>query len=297
MDSRSRASDLRTTMTILPPFLIVLDTSALLAGGTRQWPEITRLGECFIPEAGLEAIKMLCDRASEPEIESKAREFMRFFETSGWQTTNAISEHPSLQPAAGHALSQRARLALEVLQNCYGLAHRRSDSLVILIANDQPMLQRVLGLNRPNLCGIPLAALVQWSRTQRRPATVNHHLQLMRSTAPAATEAAQPKEVSAPHSLPTKQNTSRQTAARQISAHQRSASPPPAPAPVRSSTPRPRASTSSPPRRIRRSFRLSSFLANLITLAVLTIVGGALWRFIHPASFNQFWQQLPFVGR
>ncbi|GAB4349120.1 MAG: hypothetical protein OHK0047_43210 [Leptolyngbyaceae cyanobacterium] len=284
-------------MAILPPFLIVLDNSALLAGETRQWQEITRLGECFVPEAGLEAIQMLCDRASEPEIESKAREFMRFFETSGWQTTNAIAEHPSLQPAAGHALSQRARLALEVLQNAYGLAHRRSESLVILVANDQPLLQRLLGLNRSNLCGIPLTALVQWSRTQRRPATVNHHLQLMRSTTPVTSEVTQSQEASGPHSLPLKQNTSRQTAARQISAHQRSASSPSASAPARSLAPRPSTRASSSPHRIRRSFRFSSFLANLITLAVLALVGGALWRFIHPASFNQFWQQLPFVAR
>lgn len=285
-------------MAILPPFLIVFDTSALLAGETRQWQEVTPLGDCFVPEAVLEAMQTLCDRATEPDIESKARGFIRFFEASSWQTTRAIAEHPSLQPAAGHTLSQRARLALEVLQNSYGLAHNRSDSLVVLVANDQPMLQRVLGLNRPNLCGLPLAALMQWSRTQRRPATLNHHLQLMRSITPVASEVSHPTETPNPRPLSAKQNTSRQTAARQISAQQRSASPPPAPAPARSPTTRSRPNASSPaPRRIRRSFRLSSFLANLITLAVLAIVGGAMWQFIHPASFNQFWQQLPFVGR
>ncbi len=284
-------------MAILPPFLIVFDTSTLLAGETRQWQEFSRLGDCFIPESVLKAMQMLCDRAPEPDIESKAREFIRFFEGSGWQTTAAIAEHPSLQPAASHTLSQRARLALEVLQNSYGLAHHRPDSLVILVANDQPMLQRLLGLNRPNLCGIPLTALVQWSRTQRRPATLNHHLQLMRSTTPVASETSRPAATPAPRPQPAKQTTNRQTAARQISSQQRSASPPPAPAPVRSSVPRSRSTSSPPPRRTRRSFRLSSFLANLITLAVLAIMAGGVWRFIHPVSFNQFWQQLPFVGR
>lgn len=285
-------------MAILPPFLIIFDTSALLAGETRQWQEVTHLGDCFVPEAVLDAMQTLCDRATAPDIESKAREFMRFFEASSWQTTRAIAEHPLLQPSAGHTLSQRARLALEVLQNSYGLAHSRSDSLVVLVANDQPMLQRVLGLNRPNLCGIPLAALTQWSRTQRRPATLNHHLQLMRSTTATASDV--PQSTAVPNSRPvaTKPTSNRQTAARQISAQHRSTSPPPAPAPVRSSTGRARSRVSAPPpRRVRRSFRFSSFLSNLITLAVLAIVGGTMWRFIHPASFNQFWQQLPFVGR
>lgn len=285
-------------MAILPPFLLVFDTSALLAGESRHWQEITRLGDCFIPEAVLETMQTLCDRAIEPDIESKAREFIRFFESSGWQTTRAIAEHPALQPPAGHALSQRARLVLEVLQNSYGLAQRRSESLVILLANDQPMLQRVLGLERPNLCGIPVAALMQWSRTQRRPATVNHHLQLMRSTTPIVSETAHPTEASHPHPLPAKQSRDRQTAARQISAQQRSASLPAAPAPVRSTTPRSKSGVAAPPpRRIRRSFRLSSFLANLMSLAMLAIVVGVIWRFMAPASFNQFWQQLPFVGR
>lgn len=285
-------------MNILPPFLIIFDTSALLAGETRQWQEVTRLGDCFVPEPVLEAMQTLCDRATEPDIESKAREFIRFFAISGWQTNGAIAEHPALQPAPGHTLSQRARLALEVLQNSYGLAHHRSESLVILVANDQPMLQRALGLNRPNLCGIPLAALVQWSRTQRRPATVNHHLQLMRSTTPATSEAPQPTTIPAPRPLPAKQSTNRQTAARQISAQQRSASPPPVSAPARSPAPRSKSSATSPSRRpSRRSFRLSSFLANLVALAVLAIVAGALWRFTYPVSFEQFWQQLPIVGR
>lgn len=283
-------------MAILPPFLIVFDTSALLAGEPRQWQEASRLGDCFVPEAVLEAMQMLCDRATEPEIESKAREFIRFFDTSGWQMNRGKAEHPALQPVPGHTLSQRARLALEILQNSYGLAQRHSDSLVILVANDQPMLQRLLGLNQPNLCGIPLAALVQWSRTQRRPATVNHHLQLMRTATPVTSKATNPTET--PNPRPAKQSTSRQTTARQISAQQRVASPPPAPAPVRSSSVRTRPRVAAPPpRRTRRSFRLSSFLANLITLAVLAAIGGSIWRFVHPVSFNQFWQQLPFVGR
>lgn len=285
-------------MAILPPFLIIFDASALLAGETRQWQEASRLGDCFIPEPVLEAMQTLCDRAPDPNIESKAREFIRFFDASGWQMNCGKAEHPALQPVPGHALSQRARLALEILQNSYGLSQRRLDSLVILVANDQPMLQRVLGLNRPNLCGIPLAALVQWSRTQRRPATVNHHLQLMRAATPVTSEVTHPTETPNPRSMPAKQSVSRQTTARQISAQQRSVSPPPAPAPVRSSNVRPRSRIASPPpRRARRSFRLSSFLANLITLAVLVTIGGGIWRFVHPASFSQFWEQLPLVGR
>ncbi|NJP09512.1 MAG: hypothetical protein HC866_08500 [Leptolyngbyaceae cyanobacterium RU_5_1] len=264
-------------MALLPPFVIVFDTTAILAGKAREWQEFSRLGECFVPEAVLEQMRAFCDRAPDPEIEVVAKEFERFYPTSGWRKTNALAEHPSLKPAEGHILSQRARLALEVLECAYGMAKRYPESLIVLVANDQPMLQRLLGLKTANLCGIPLPALVQWSRTQRRPPTVNHHLQLVRS----------------PAGIPGEASTSRKSAP---SAAVRTL---PKPASMRTSTPAlPKhiSQSSSRPQRMARSRRVTNLLSNLISLVVAVIVGAAVWRVVHPDSFARFWQQLPFVS-
>lgn len=258
-------------MSLLPSFVIVFDTSALLAGKTREWQQFSQLGECVITEGVLEAMTVLCDRAPEPAIEATAREFARFYPTSGWQVSLAIAEHPSLKPVDGHNLSQRARLSLGVLQCAYGIARRRRDSLVIVVANDQPMLQKLQGLNTKNLCGIPLAALMQWSRTQRRPAAVAHYLQLTRSPETAATIATSRQAVS-PKPYTSKPTGRLATAPAPViyrSAHKTSA---------------------------RRPAHWSRLLANVVNLVVIVTIGAIAWRFISPASFNQIWRQIPIVG-
>jgi hypothetical protein len=257
-------------MSLLPSFVIVFDTTALLAGKTREWQQFSQLGECLVTEGVLEAMNELCDRAPEPAIEATAREFIRFYPTSGWQVSLAIAEHPSLKPVDGHSLSQRARLSLEVLKGAYGVARRRRDSLVIVVANDQPMLQKIQGLNTKNLCGIPLAALMQWSRTQRRPAAVAHYLQLTRSPETAATIATSRQTVSSPYSKSTGRLAT-------------------APTPVMSRSAR---KTSA-----RRPAHWSRLVANGVNLIVFLTVGAIAWRFISPASFNQLWQKVPIFGR
>lgn len=252
--------------------MIVFDTSALLAGKTREWQQFSQLGECLVTEGVLEAMNTLCDRAPEPAIEATAREFARFYPTSGWNVSLAIAEHPSLKPADGHTLSQRARLSLEVLKCAYGVARRRRDSLVIVVANDQPMLQKIQELNAKNLCGIPLAALMQWTRTQRRPAAVAHYLQLTRSPETAATPA-----------------TSRQSASPKSSIYKTTGRLATAPAPVIS-----RSARKTP---ARRSLHWSRLVANIVNLVVVSVAIAVAWRFISPASFNQFWQQMPTVGK
>lgn len=259
-------------MSLLPSFVIVFDTTALLAGKTREWQQFSQLGECLLTEGVLEAINALCDRAPEPALEATAREFVRFYPTSGWQVSLAIAEHPLLKPAEGHSLSQRARLSLEVLKCAYGVARRRRDSLVIVVANDQPMLQKIQGLNAKNLCGILLAALMQWSRTQRRPAAVAHYLQLTRSPETAATSA-----------------TSRQTVSSKPYISKPIGRLATAPTPVLSRSIR------NPP--ARRPAHWSRLVANVVNLIIIVMVGAIGWRFISPSSFNQFWQQIPIVGK
>jgi hypothetical protein len=258
-------------MSFLPSFVIVFDTSALLAGKTREWQQFSQLGECLVPEGVLEAMKELCDRAPEPAIETTAREFSRFYPSSGWQASLAISEHPSLKLADGHSLSQRVRSSVEVLKCAYGVARRRRDNLVIVVANDQPMLQKIVGLNAKNLCGIPLAALMQWIRTQRRPAVVTQYMQLLRSPETAAPLA-----------------TNRQTYSPKSSS---------TPTGRLATAPTPVISRSARKTPARRPLHWSRLLANGVNLIVIVTVGAIGWRLISPTSFSQLWQQIPIVGK
>ncbi|QZZ19406.1 hypothetical protein J5X98_18765 [Leptothermofonsia sichuanensis E412] len=249
-------------MAALPPFLLVLDISALMSGSRREWQEFSRIGSCFVPEAVLEEMRFLCDRASDAAHEQTAREFFRFFPESGWRTTALVETHPLLQPAEGHALSKKARLALTVAQAAYGLALHRADGLTILVANDLGLMQRLRSLEVHNLCAIPLMALVQWSRTERKPPVVAHQLQAMRSPVGATASAPAKKSV------------------RAVSPMQST------PTASRPSTRRP-----SP----RKPFRIpiTKIFFNLLTLATVGVMGLAIWRVVHPPSFAQFWQQLP----
>ncbi|MDX2231686.1 MAG: PIN domain-containing protein [Leptolyngbyaceae cyanobacterium bins.349] len=262
-------------MALLPPVLILFDTTALLAGRSLEWQEFARLGECYLPEAVLEQIEFMCDRASEPEVESKAREFSRFYPNSGWKRTGIQAEHPTLKPAPGHALSKRARLALTVSSCAYGMALRYPSSLVVVVANDQPMLQQVLGLQLKNLCGMPYTALIQWVRVQRRPPVINHHLQLMRTVTPNADSAGQR---SAPGTPGVK------------SAHPRAA-----PSTHALST-TPGAYTAKRQRSYARSRRWSSLVSSFVSLVILLGAIATIWHILSPASFNQFWRSLPLVG-
>lgn len=258
-------------MALLPSILILFDTTALLAGKTREWQEFSRLGECYVSEGVVEQMQFMHDRASEPDVETTAREFNRFYPTSGWKQTSAIAEHPSLKPAAGHTLSKRARLSLEVLGCAYGLALRYPESLVVLVANDQPMLKQVLGLQTKNLCGLPLAAFIQWHRSQRRPPVVSQHLQQLRS------QPAPIGDLIARKSVASKSGKS----------------------------PSPRSAVVSPPsvsygvkrqQQAARSLRISSLLSSLVSVVILLVAVAAVWRVISPASFNQLWQQSPIGG-
>lgn len=250
-------------MAALPPFLVLLDLSALMSSGVRHWQEFSRLGECFIPKAVLEEIQLLCNHAIEPAQERTAREFVRFFSESGWKATTSIAQHPALKPAEGHTLSKKARLSLATAQAAYGLARSRPEALVVVAANDQGLIQRLRMLSTPNLCGMPLTVLVQWSRTARKPPVVANQLHAMRlmvgAVAPTVSKAS-------------------------------TASPP-----VRSTSTL--SSQTQKPLTTRRVIRPAYIFYNLVTLLLVAIAVLAVWRVIHPQSFNRLWQQLPLVGQ
>jgi hypothetical protein len=304
-------------MTLLPPFLILFDTTALLASNTRQWQEFSRLGRCFVPTAVLEHLQALANQGVDPTTEAIAREFARFYPTSGWEKTDAIADHPSLKPAEGSSLSQRARLVLEVLECSLGLALRHPEALVVLVANEQTMLQRLATLKTTNLCGTPLAGLVQWSRTQRRPDPVNKQLQVMRSLTPPIANAAPPCGAT---TLADSPRSSRRNAATMATARPLV---PPAAKAERTAPPRIDTGLRTPPKgtapgtvakarashsvrsagrsahstQSRRGVPVKKLAMDILTWALVIFVISLIWRLVHPTSFNQFWRQVPIIGR
>jgi hypothetical protein len=248
-------------MAVIPPFLLLFDVSALMGGGTREWREFSRIGECFVPKVVLEEINFLTGRASEPTQEQTSREFVRFYPESGWKSVSAIATHPSLKPAEGHNLSKRARLTLTLIQAAYGLARNRPDGLVVIVSNDQGLMQRLRALETPNLCAIPVVALVQWSRSERKPPVVIHQLQAMRSTVGATATAIPGKQTKTIPPTQVKAATSKQSETR---------------------------------RSTRPAFRLpiAKIFYNLLTAAIVAFVVLALWKVAFPTSFDQFWRQL-----
>jgi len=212
----------------------------------------------------------LCDRASEPDVESTAREFKRFYANDSWKRTGIQAEHATLKPTPGHTLSKRARLALTVAGCAYGMALRYPDSVIVLITNDQPLLQKVMGLQVNNLCGMPFTALMQWSRSQRRPSVVHHHLQLMRAAGtPGKASATVKPATKSMHGMPSARIADPVAPGTYTAKRQRSQS---------------------------RSRILSGLFSNLVSLVILVVVIATIWHFVNPASFAQFWKSLPIVG-
>jgi hypothetical protein len=263
----------------LTPCLILLDGSALLAGRSQEWQIFARIGPCHIPQVIWEEIQYLGDRATDATLERAAREFLRFYPQSGWQTINTQADHPQLQPAAGAALSKKARLALAVAQTTYGFAISHTAALTILVTNDAGLLKQITTLHIPNLCGMPRSVWMQWIRTQRKPDVVLRHLHAMR-IAPQTTEAIQSTQAKGRNSV---------------------AAPSPTGASLgwRSSDPVARrgaipltASARRYPLRPSLKRRIASVVTALMMLLGLAIAGMAIWRTLHPPSFNQFWRQI-----
>ena len=185
-------------MSELPPLLLLLDLSAVLAGQPREWQEFSRLGQCLVPQAVYQELQALSQDAIEKTHELTARAFMQFFPDSGWQLSATTATHPALMPTPGQRESKRARLALAVAECAYGLARLSDGQLIVLVANDPALVQRLHTVQAANLCGLPLTTLLNWSRSSRRPAVVTQQMQAMkilvgaghvapnRSAAPAA---------------------------------------------------------------------------------------------------------------
>jgi len=262
---------------LLPPVLILLDLTAILSEKTREWLNLSRVGTCFIPQAVYEEIEYLCNRAGDPQVEQTAREFMRFYPTSGWEISKAHATHASLNPADSEALSKQARLTLATAECAYGLARQEPGKLVIFASSSQPLLQRISALEESNLCGITVSALLLWARTRKRPATVTEKLQNLKWTASALQgTTVVNKPLAASMSRPG-------------STHRSPVSTSPKP----TTSNRPVTTYTSTPSKVTIAAKngLSTLISSMLALGGFAIAGLIAWYLFQPASFNQFWQK------
>ncbi len=252
-------------MSELPPIVLLLDLSALLAGQSREWQDFSRLGKCFVPQVVYQELQSLSQGAIEKSHELTARELIRFLPDSGWELTGAGAMHPALLPTPGHRESKRSRLALMVAECAYGVARQSPGRLVVLVSNDQTLVQQLHLVQAANLCGLPLSALLTWSRSARRPPVVTHQMQAMRS-------AVRPQQIASKTMMATV------------------ASPPPTrPAPSRPVT-RPGTRGARPLRPLASAHPngLSQVMSALRAVVALTIAVGIVWYVAQPQSLNRW---------
>jgi hypothetical protein len=142
-----------------------------------------------------------------------------------------------------------------------------------LVCNDQALVQRLHAVQAVNLCGLPLAALLNWCRSARRPPVVTHQMQVMKSTAVSSQ--------SQPNALLMTTGTSR--------------SPSPS---VRTLTRPQSPATGSKGARSLRPLSsaypggLSQIISALYALVALTIAIGIVWYVAQPSSLNRLLRQL-----
>ena len=260
-------------MSELSPILFLFDLSALLAGEPREWQEFSRFGKCFVPQVVYREIQALSQVAIEKPHELTARELIRFLPDSGWELSGAGATHAALVPAPGQHESKRARLALMVAECAYGLARNSPGRVVVVVSNDQTLVQRLHLVQAPNLCGLPLSALITWSRTARRPPVVTHQIQTMKGTVT--------QRQTAPNSVMT-------TVASPIPISTRLS-----PALVRpTAAPSPRGARPLRPLVSAHPNSLSQLMSALWALVALTIAIGIVWYVVQPQSLNQLLRQL-----
>ncbi len=252
------------SMSDLPPILLLLDLSALLVSKPREWQEFTRLGNCYVPQLVYQEIQALSQIGIERNHEHTAKEFCRFFAESNWQLTGVGALHPSLQPSDGQNMSKRARLAQAVSECAYGFARNSPGRLVVLISNDQPLLKRVQSLGVANLSGVPVSAMLIWSRSGRRPPIVAQHLQAMRSNTVTVSGMTTPRRLQTSSSLPKV-----------------------APRPLRE--PQPKVRPVQPLYNHPSTFhQIGSGVSTLVAVAIALSI---IWYIVQPKSFNQFLRQ------
>ncbi|HLO48425.1 MAG TPA: PIN domain-containing protein [Kamptonema sp.] len=297
----------------LPAILLIFDVEVLISGNVQTWQQYSKAGSCYVPEIVFEEMEFLADE-SERAIEQVAREFLRFFPSSGWRLTDAQETHPLLEPVVGGNQSKQINMLVATAQCVYGFTREHPQSLVVFVCNNQPLLKRMQGLGVGNLCGIVAAMLSQWAKRGEQPMAVTQQLQnLMREQASKKSSqqtrlqtgnTAFSKTDMSSGKLPTRgvstlKRTGGTTGIKKTGASGSSAGSSARSQPKKSASKRHedelqyegmnyRARIPSAPKK-------PGFLSHLINglgaLFFLTLAVGIAWKGVQPESFDRFWQQ------
>ncbi|MGJ3247280.1 MAG: PIN domain-containing protein [Elainellaceae cyanobacterium] len=258
-------------MAVVPPILLVLDISTLSTTTTRDWLGFSRAGVCYLPQVIYEEMRFLYDRSPDPDLERTAREFNRFYATSGWKITEVVGHHPLLKSSTGYGLTRRTRVGLAVARCAYGLAQQHPASLVVLVASDRSILQRIYDIQTPNLTAIPGSTLLNWSRTGQRPVAISQKLQQMKAAGTF-------------HPTPLTTNIKPSTKPPTPTARGKPHSPPKRSPPAPHRRPTSRSMGSNP-------VDIGQLLTGLSAFAALAIAGLLIWLIFFSEGFRQFRDQ------
>jgi hypothetical protein len=170
MLSKKLLYKLRITMTV-NPYLLILETSAILQTDINTWKAIAKLGSCWLPEVVAKEIDDIAEGKTEGN-EGVAKQFQSSQPQLNWQTTPIIGRHPDLVLKTSQNLSRKAKLNLTIAKSAVGIANAYPQQRVVLIADEISLRDRISQLNCQNLCAIPSAIARQWSKTNKQPPIV-----------------------------------------------------------------------------------------------------------------------------
>ena len=159
------------------PYLLLVETSAIIQTNPNTWQAIAKLGECLLPEIVAREIKNIANGKAEGN-ESAAKQFQNSSELN-WQITTLTAKHADLVIRTTQNLSRQARLMINVAQSAVGVANAHPQQCVVLISDEISLRDRIAKLDSKNLCAIPSAVARQWSRTDQAPPIVHQSIEYL----------------------------------------------------------------------------------------------------------------------
>ncbi len=160
--------------------IIVIELSTILSGLAKDWVDFSRLGRCYLPEVVWREVEFLTFRAVTEKEEKIAREFMRFFPSSGWQIISDMSPLPAAaNTPEGMDMSKKARLLTAIAETVYDLSLKNTDELIVLVTSETNLKTQLQPLEIKNLAIITPNQLKNWLKTGTTPPAVAEKLSLL----------------------------------------------------------------------------------------------------------------------
>ncbi|NJK34294.1 MAG: hypothetical protein HC919_04705 [Oscillatoriales cyanobacterium SM2_2_1] len=153
----------------VPLQLLVFDLDAILNYDPNLWRDVSRLGECLLPEIVDDCIHAAAQGTGPASSnEAKAKLFQRSRPQLGWKVARQTASHPLLTPqsASGSAMSAKARQDLSVMETAHAIAQANPDRPVVLVSDNAKMRERITQLDLPNLSSTSSAIARQSARTR-----------------------------------------------------------------------------------------------------------------------------------